>query len=119
MELANGVGGVRLGKKRLWSMEYADEVVLLSEGEEAMKEMMRRLERYLKKKKLELSVEKSQMMVFRKGGKKKKTIKWKWKNAQIEEVNEVKYLGYILRSNNEDKDQVKSRLNTDTSLQNF
>ena len=109
-ELAKGVGGVRLGKRRLWSMEYADDVVLLSEGEEAMKKMMRRLERYLKKKKLGLSLEKSQMMVFRKEGKKRKAIKWKWKNAQIEGVNKVKYLGYILKSNNEDRDQVKDRI---------
>lgn len=68
------IGGVLIGRERVWTLAYADDLVLLAKNEESMKEIMRRLERYLKNKNLQLNVEKSKMVCFRKGGggKKKK-----------------------------------------------
>lgn len=48
-ELCRGqVEGVTVGKERIWSLAYADDMVLLAKNQEGMKEMMKRTERYLK-----------------------------------------------------------------------
>lgn len=49
-------GGVRLGGGRVYTLAYADDMVLLAEGENEMRSMVGRLEGYLEEKKLELNV---------------------------------------------------------------
>jgi len=73
-------------------LAYADDLVLLAKNEESMKEIMTRLERYLRDKNFQLNAEKSKMLCFRKGGGKRKRIKWMWKGKRIEEMSEFKYL---------------------------
>lgn len=77
---------------------YADDVALIAETEGELKEMIRRLKRYLEKKKLILSAEKSKVMVFEKSKRKEKR-EWMLKDKRIEEVKEIKYLEYILQKN--------------------
>ncbi|KAL6417093.1 hypothetical protein ACFW04_012989 [Cataglyphis niger] len=60
-------GGVRLGGIKINTLAYADDVVLI-EKEEGMRSMIGKLEGYLEKKGLELNVEKSKILRFRKGG---------------------------------------------------
>jgi len=57
-----------------------------------MKEIMRRLERYLTNKNLQLNAEKSKMLCFGKIGGNRRRVKWMWKGKRIEEVSEFKYL---------------------------
>jgi len=52
----------------VYDLEYADDMVLLAEGEEQMRSMIERQERYLDKKRSELNAEKTKIMRF-KGGK--------------------------------------------------
>lgn len=59
-----------------------DDVVLMAEEEEGMRAMMYGLERYLERKGLELNVEKSKIMRFRKGGGREKRIIWRWKGKR-------------------------------------
>jgi len=66
------VGGVWLGKNRIWTLAYADDLVLLAKNEESMKETMKRLERYPRNKNLQLNAEKSKMLCFRREKKKNK-----------------------------------------------
>jgi len=101
------VGGVWIGKNRIWTLAYADDLVLLAKNEESMKETMRRLERYLRNKNLQLNAEKSKMLCFRKGGERRRRVKWKWKRKRIEEVSEFKYLGYVLKKNGGDDGQIR------------
>jgi len=49
------VGGVLIGKDRIWTLTYADERILLAKNEESMKEIMKRLKRYLRGKNLQRS----------------------------------------------------------------
>jgi len=42
--------GVRLGEKRIYSLAYADDMVLVAEKEEEMRSMMEKLERYIERK---------------------------------------------------------------------
>lgn len=84
---------------------YADDIVLLTERKEELKEMLKRFKRFLEKKArrrqlLILSPEKTKVMVFEKRrGRVKKRI-WKWREEKLEEVKEIRYLGYILQKNN-------------------
>lgn len=97
-EMKKGLrGGIVVGGERIWSLAYADDIVLVAKEEEDMAEMMRRLERYLKGKKLRLNTEKSKIIRFRKGGGRSKEVVWKWKGERIEEVKDIKYLGYTVQ----------------------
>lgn len=80
-----------------------------------MKDTMDKFGRFLEKKQMMLSSEKSKIIEPRKGGgrQKKKTVKWKDQN--IEQVKEVKYLGYYFQKNNRDKHIIK-RLKKVTNL---
>lgn len=50
------VGGVQVGRERIWSLAYADDLVIMARSEEGMKEMLKRMQKYLKKKKLYLNI---------------------------------------------------------------
>jgi len=100
MEEAGGRwGGVKIMGERSYTLMYADNVALMAEDEQRMKAMVRRLERYLEEKKLELNVEKTKIMKYRRGAGRKKKVDWRWKGRKIEEVREFKYLGYTLMQN--------------------
>lgn len=51
-------GGIKMGGDRLWSLAYADDLVLLAENREGMEAMMKSLGRFLKNRKLKLNTEK-------------------------------------------------------------
>jgi predicted GTPase len=55
-----------VGREKVWSLAFADDMVIVAKSEREMKEMMRNLEKYVRKKKLEVNVEKTKMMVFSK-----------------------------------------------------
>lgn len=52
-------------------------------------------------------MEKSKIMVFRKGQGRRTKLEFKWKEKVIEEVKEFTYLGYIMKGNNSDEGQIK------------
>ena len=91
------LGGIVVGNSKIWTLSYADDIALIAKSEEELKYMMKRFEKYLKKKELLLSPGKSKVLVFEKGKGKKKMRKWSWGKESVEEVKEIKYLGYILQ----------------------
>ncbi|CAD6216275.1 GSCOCG00011331001-RA-CDS, partial [Cotesia congregata] len=101
-------GGVELsGGKKVFSLAYADDVVLLAKEEDEMREMIRTLERFVEKKRLEVNVGKTKVMRCRKGGGRKKRVRWEWNGREIEEVSSYTYLGYLIRTNGEQGDHVR------------
>lgn len=68
---------IKLGGGKVWTLAYADDVVLMAEEEQEMRAMLSRLERYLEKKGLELNAEKTKVMRFRKGGGKYIKVDWR------------------------------------------
>jgi hypothetical protein len=72
-----------------------------------MKEMMKNLRKYVRKKKLEVNVEKTKIMVFNKRKRKSEENEWKWEENKIERVSEFKYLGYTFNERATDKAQVR------------
>ena len=60
-------------REKVWSLAYADDLVILAKEKGELKGMIGNLEKYVRKKKLEVNVEKTKVMVFRKGvGRRKK-----------------------------------------------
>lgn len=72
-------GGVRIGDERIYTLAYADDMVLLAEEEEELNSMIERLEEYLDQKRLELNAKKTKIMRFRRGGGRWKKRQWRWK----------------------------------------
>jgi len=62
------MGRIKIRKGRVYTLAYADDIMLLAEDEEGMRSMITRLEGYIEKKRLELNVNKTKIMRFRKGG---------------------------------------------------
>lgn len=55
-----------LGEESVFTLSY-DNMVLIAEGEDKMRNIINRLESYMDKKELEVSVEKAKIMRFKKG----------------------------------------------------
>lgn len=57
------------------NLAYANDIVLMTKEANDMREMLKRFSNFLEKRELNLSVEKSKMMTFRKGrGRRKKEL---------------------------------------------
>lgn len=101
-------GGVSLGRRRIYTLAYADDLAVLATNEEDMKQMLKSLERYFKEKDMTLNANKSKVLVFCRQDRQKEERQWKWKEESIEEVDEFKYLGYVLfMKNNRDEAHIR------------
>lgn len=89
-------GGIRIGGRRIYTLAYADDMVLMAENEDEMRSLMERIEGYLERKGLEVNTEKTKIVRFRKSGGRWDKRTWKWKGKIIEKVREFKYLGYTV-----------------------
>ncbi|KAL6418193.1 hypothetical protein ACFW04_012282 [Cataglyphis niger] len=102
----------RLGEERIYTLAYADDVVLITEKEDGMRSMIERLEDYLEKKGLELYVGKSK--IVRKGGGKEKNVRDGKRSIEdkrgIEEIKEFTYLCYAMQKNGGQEAQIRDRL---------
>jgi hypothetical protein len=70
---------------------------------------MRSLGKYVRKKKLEVNVEKTEMVVFNKRKRKSEENERKWEGRKIERVSEFKYLGYTFNERATDKAHMRER----------
>ena len=78
---------------------YADDIVLLADSPAVLQLMIDSLHKYCLQWCLKLNLNKSKIVVFRKGGRLRSDLCWKYGNNVIEIVNEYKYLGVILTFN--------------------
>ena len=84
-----------IGNKKISMVAYADDVALVANDKEKIKEMMKTFKKFQQRKGLEFNTEKSKIMEFRKEGEKRKRSKFFWEpRKEIEKVKEFKYLGY-------------------------
>jgi len=109
-EMRKGRGGVKIGEERVWTIEYADDILLVAEEEEALRDMIRRVKRYLERKKLVISSEKSKVMVFKNKGGREKERYWWWGKERLEEVKTYKYLGYVMNRSGGEVEHIKERI---------
>lgn len=103
-------GGIVVGKEKFWTITYADDIVLVAQNEQDLKGMIKRFKKYLEKKDLILSPEKSKVMVFERGRGRVKKRDWRWGEESIEEVKEMRYLGYIMQKNGGAEKHIMERI---------
>jgi len=101
--------GIKIMGSKSYTLMYADDVALMAEDEQGMKAMISRLERYLEEKRLNLNVEKTKIIRFRKGGGRRHKVDWRWKGKKIEVVREFKYLGYTMMQNGGQEAHIRER----------
>lgn len=89
-------GGINLGTLNIRLLMYADDIVIMADDIKVMQTMVNRIEKYCDKWNLEVNLEKSEMMVFRRGGRLSKEEKWIFKGEPIRTVSEYCYLGILL-----------------------
>lgn len=68
---------MRIGEGKVYTMQYADNMVLVAEGKNEMRSMVERLERYLDRKGLELNTNKTKIMRFRRIGRRMGKRDWR------------------------------------------
>ena len=78
---------------------YADDLVLISQSPVGLQRMLNRLEKYCSEWDLEVNMDKSKVLVFKKGNKLAKSEKWYFLRKKLEVVSEYKYLGVLFKSN--------------------
>lgn len=99
------IGGVTIRNLRIWSLAYADDIVLLAKNRVALLDMMETLKKFLNSRRMILSTDKTKILVFNRGRNGKKE-KWWWNKNEIEEVNNFKYLGFNFNSEGNHKDHI-------------
>ncbi|XP_051167789.1 uncharacterized protein LOC127285695 [Leptopilina boulardi] len=104
-----GKGGVILGKGRIYTLAYADDVVLLADNESGMKLLLKEFERYVREIDLNVNKEKTKVMIFRKR-KGKDEEEWMMNGKRVEEVDEFCYLGYWFQKNGGHELNVRRRM---------
>lgn len=103
-------------RRKMYTLAYTDDIVLLAEEEEGMRAMMARLERYMKGKKLEVNVGKSKIMRFGREGGRRKRMGWWWEGREVEKIRELKYLGYIFQRSSKQEKQVRNRVRREMAV---
>ncbi|KAJ3666832.1 hypothetical protein Zmor_002262 [Zophobas morio] len=101
--------GIVVGREKVSCLAFADDLVILAKDECGMNEMKKNLQRYFKRKKLEVNVKKTKMMVFRKKGRKGEEKVWPWGDRIIDTVKEFKYLGFKFTTTNTVKAHIRER----------
>jgi hypothetical protein len=71
---------------RYITLAFANDLVIVAKSEREMNEMMKNLGKYLRKKKLEVNVEKTKMMVFNKRKRKNEENEWNWEGRKKEQL---------------------------------
>lgn len=92
-------GGVMVGRRKTWTLTYTDDVILMAEKEDELKEMWKSFKKFLDRRRLTLSTEKTKIMGFEKGRGRARKREWKWEEENLEEVKEIRYLGFIVQKN--------------------
>ena len=86
------------GQDDTFLLLFADDIVLLSSTLTGLLNQINSLEKAPSSLGLVVNLEKTKVMVFRKGGLIYATEKWFYNHSAIEIVNPYKYLGYTLRT---------------------
>ncbi|XP_076302038.1 uncharacterized protein LOC143220231 [Lasioglossum baleicum] len=98
---------VRVGGETGEKFWYADDLVLLAKEESGMKLMIEEFRSYIREKGLEVNREKTKVVRFERRKQEKKT--WRWGDGEVEEVEEIKYLGYIFKKNGGQEKQFQEK----------
>ena len=77
------------------SLIWADDLLMMSESEQGLNNMLKNLEKYTKNNLLEVYLEKTKCMIFNKTGRLIRRNFW-FENKKVDVVREYKYLGFLI-----------------------
>lgn len=100
-------GGVVIGQKKIWSLSYADDIVIVAKTHNEMKALIRRFGKYLSKIDMILNTKKTKIIKFSKGRGRAAKEDFEHAGEQIEMVKTIKYLGYTFQKNGGEKEHIK------------
>ena len=86
--------GVAAGGSRLSLLLYADDIVVLADSARELQKMMRAVEGFCERWRMQVNMSKTKVMKF--GTRGVGTLKVVWKGKELEEVAEYKYLGMLV-----------------------
>lgn len=84
----------------LFTLMYADDMVLFSESIEGLQNLLHELNEYCIAWKLSVNVAKSKIVIFRKSGKLRNDKKWVFRNENLGIVNNFTHLGIVFNFSN-------------------
>ena len=94
----DGNYGITLEQLNLYILLFADDGVIFSETKEGLQKSLDLFYNYCTKWNLSINIEKTKIMVFRKGGRLKRDERWFIGESEVEIVNHFNYLGVVLSS---------------------
>lgn len=77
------MGRDEVGRERRVTLSYADDMILMAVNDKKMRSMLGRLEGYLESKEIELNVDKSKVVRFKKQRGRWKKREWRWKGKEL------------------------------------
>ena len=90
------VSGCTIGLVQIFYLLFADDLVLIAETKIKLQRLLNELDLYCTKHKLTVNLGKTNIVVFRRGGRLRNYEKWFYRNQQIKVVSYFKYLGVVL-----------------------
>ena len=91
----NGFEGVDIGVLKLFLLLYADDIVIFSETDKGLQTGLDILYAYCQSWKLKVNIQKTKVMVFRKGGFLPQNLRFMYDGQNLEIVNKFVYLGIV------------------------
>ena len=82
-----------IGLLKLFLLLYADDIVIFAESSNDLQKGLDVLAEYCKRWQLTVNIQKTKVMVFRKGGNLERNISFKFEGENIEIVGKFVYLG--------------------------
>lgn len=99
--------GTVIGNQRIFRLKFADDIAMVAKSTIGMREMIKALEDYKDRNDLEVNIDRTKIMIFRRGGRKRKREKWYLDERRIEIVNNYKYLGFWFTTKNTHRRHIK------------
>ena len=94
----NPNAGLPLEQLSIYLLMFADDAVIFSDTIDGLQSSLNYLEMFCSKWNLNVNIDKTKIVVFRKGGILNRNEKWTYSGEEIEIVNSFNYLGIVLTS---------------------
>ena len=95
--IAKGANRIDIDALKIFLLLYADDIVIFADTPEDLQFSLDILYDYCQKWKLKVNIDKSKAMVFRKGGRLRQNLLFKYGHVDLEIVSKYIYLGIVLR----------------------
>ena len=91
---------VQVHDREMNALFWADDIIMFSENENTLQDMLKLLEAYAYQHKLDINTDKTKVMIFNKTGRLMRRIYY-LNGVQLENVRSYKYLGFLLTPSGE------------------